>query len=130
MLACMDEEPRTTAELFEAWRDATRAAELADRLAALAAQAAEEADVNAVASEELALMAQATSEAAARAADRARDVSQRARARAQLNRDQHLPDAGKAVAQARAMETAARDRFQGQEAQVGDGSGRAEHGQP
>ena len=114
----MDEGPKTTAELLEAWRDATRAAELADRLAALAAQSADEADVNALASEEIALMAEATSEAAARAAARARDVSQRTRARAHLNRDQHLPDAGKAVAEARATEAAARDRFQGQGAQV------------
>ncbi len=117
----MEEKRPTTADLLEAWREATRAALLAERLAALAAEAANDADDSAVASEDLATLAETTADAAARAALRAREVSQRARARANLNRDHHLRNAGEAVMGAKETETEARDRYHDQEADARGG---------
>ena len=54
----MIEEPMTTGELLEQWREATRAAELADRLAKLAQASVERSDRDAVAAEEIAKIAQ------------------------------------------------------------------------
>jgi len=52
------DEPVTTADLLEAWREATRAADLAERLAKLAAETSERADLSADASEEVAKLAE------------------------------------------------------------------------
>ena len=62
----MDETP-TTAELLDAWRDATRASELAERLSAVASDAAELAERNAAASTEIARMAERAASSAERA---------------------------------------------------------------
>src|SRR5690606_15920188 len=61
-------------ELLNAWRDATRAAELAQRLATSAADALARADVQATESAEIARLAEQAADAAGRAADRARTV--------------------------------------------------------
>jgi hypothetical protein len=72
----------TTADLLAAWREATRAAELAERLAKMADEAAQEADESAIASEALAALAEQAADAAATAARTARATAERARARA------------------------------------------------
>lgn len=61
----------TPAELREAWRDATRAAELAERLTAVALEAVRQADIRALETAEVAELIGQTAEAAARAAQRA-----------------------------------------------------------
>ena len=70
----------TTAELLEKWREATRAAELAKRLAEAALETAERADKSAVASEDIAKMAERAAEAAADAAAIARRAADEATA--------------------------------------------------
>lgn len=67
----MREEPASTADLLRAWRDAIRAAELAERLAAEAAETAKHADLQADASAEIATLAERAAAAASRAAERA-----------------------------------------------------------
>lgn len=108
----MDDERPTTAELLEAWRDTTRAAELAERLARLASDAADQADQNATAYEEIAEMADAAREAAERAALNARRAASDARARATFARGVGLGDADQAVTDARTSESIARDRYE------------------
>jgi hypothetical protein len=78
-LAAMIEDPMTTADLLEAWRDATRAAELAERLAKLAAESAKRADITAETAEEIATLAEGAAQAAIGAADRARGAAVDAR---------------------------------------------------
>ena len=112
----MNEKPPTTADLLNAWRETTRAAELAERLATLAGEAAEQADQNALASEQIARMAERAATAAERAARGARDAANRAMELAQKNRAGRLPDAQRAVLDARAGEDAARERYHEAEA--------------
>jgi hypothetical protein len=107
----MHEEVPSPAELLDQWRDATRAAELADRLALLAAENVERADKGAVAAEEIARMAERAARAAERAAMSARKAATRAAAFAQEARAGRLADADKTVAQTRIEEAAARDRY-------------------
>lgn len=57
----------STSDLLEQWREATRAAELADRLVQLAQASAERSDNDALAAEEIAKMAEDTAEHAERA---------------------------------------------------------------
>lgn len=71
----MYEPPVTKAELLAAWRDAVRAAEMAERLASVAAEAASQADLRAAVSGEIAELAERTAELAQRAAERARAVA-------------------------------------------------------
>ena len=108
----MEEERLTTADLLLQWREATRAAELADRLAEVAARAADQSDANALASEQIAKMAERAATAAERAARSARKAATRAWALAQENRDQRLRDAAAAVDTARASEGEARMRYE------------------
>jgi hypothetical protein len=68
----------TTGELLEAWRDATRAAELAERLAQAALRAADRADRDSATAQEIATMADEAAEAAERAARVAREAARRA----------------------------------------------------
>lgn len=67
-----DEDP---ADLLNAWRDATRAAELAERLATIAAESLARADLRATESAEIARLADQAAESAATAAARARFVA-------------------------------------------------------
>ena len=92
----------TTSDLLEAWREATRAAELAERLATIALTAAEDAERNAMASEEIAEMAERAAEAAQHAAETARRAAARAREFATSARDSKLRDADHDVVEARA----------------------------
>jgi hypothetical protein len=101
----------STGDLLEAWRDAVRAAELAERLATAAAQAADDADLRAVASEDLAELAEQAAASAMRAADRARATATEASALAKRLRDDSLSDATGTVTRTRLVETEARDAY-------------------
>jgi hypothetical protein len=119
----MDEEVVSTADLLSAWRDATRAAELADRLARLASEAADTADRSAMASEDIAKMAERAARAADRAAVSARAAAKRAAEFAAETRASRLRDADEVVSRARADEAAARDAYHRSET-----TARARHG--
>lgn len=108
----MDDPIPTAAELLEQWREATRAAELAERLAELAMLSASQADRSAVVSEQIARMAEKAAVAAERAATSARKAATQAQQLADDNRDRRLPDAQSAVDAARLWEGQARDRYQ------------------
>lgn len=112
------DETVTTAELLTAWREATRAAELAERLSALAAETADRADTNAQASEEIADLAEQAAAAATRAAERARAAAGQAREAARAVREERLVEATASEAQARAVEFDARDRYHDAEAEA------------
>jgi hypothetical protein len=101
----------TTGELLEQWREATRAAELAERLAKLARASVEHSDTDAVAAQEIAKLAQRAAKHAERTARIAREASDRALAFATENRSVSLADADAAVVETREEETAARDRY-------------------
>jgi len=101
----------TTADLLEAWRDATRAAELAERLATVALKAAERADASALASEDIATLAESAAEAATQAADTARRAATKAREIASGLTDFDLADADEAVVTARETEARAANRY-------------------
>ncbi len=103
----MQDERPTTAELLEAWRETKRAAELAERLAALAADAATQADRNALAYESIAAMAEEESQAAERAASNAREAAAQARRHANESQEGRLRDADAAVVESRQQEAAA-----------------------
>jgi hypothetical protein len=119
----MDEDVVSTADLLTAWRDATRAAELADRLAQLASEAAETADRSAMASEDIAKMAERAAKAADRAAVSARAAAKRAADFAAATRTSRLRDADEVVSRAKAEEAAARDAYHRSET-----TARARHG--
>jgi hypothetical protein len=103
-------------ELLDAWRDASRAAELADRLSQAALAAAEVAETNAAAAEEIADLAESAAGAASHAAESARAAASKARGVAAESRAIDLSVAEKAVATAQAAEMAAKDRFHRAEA--------------
>ena len=108
----MDVETIDATELLEAWRDATRAAELAERLAAAALKSADGADRNAIATEEIASLAESAAEAAEHASRSARLAATRARDIATGLRDVDLREADEAAVSARALESSARDRYE------------------
>ena len=130
----MEEERLTTADLLMQWREATRAAELADRLAEVATRAADQSDASALASEQIAKMAEKAAVAAERAARSARKAATTAAALASENRETRLREADEAVVHARASETQARVRYEqshragGEGPRVQDGHGVEPHG--
>jgi phosphosulfolactate phosphohydrolase-like enzyme len=105
------EEPLTTADLLEQWREATRAAQLAERLAELAKASVERADRDAAAAEGIAEMAEQTATHAERAARVAREAANHAQSFAQQERGGRLAEGDVAVAATRADETDARERY-------------------
>jgi hypothetical protein len=107
----VEEEGLTTQDLLEKWRDATRAAELAERLASLAAESAARADQTSAGAEEIARMAERAARAAERAASSARKAADRAATFARENRLGMLADADETVVATRAEELRARDRY-------------------
>jgi hypothetical protein len=111
----VDDEVLTTHDLLEQWREATRAAELAERLAKLAAESAVRADQAAVGSDEIARMAERAAKAADRAALSARKAADQAATFARENRAGTLADADQSVVHARTEETAAGERYHGAE---------------
>jgi hypothetical protein len=98
----------TTAELLTAWREASRAAELAERLAKSALEAATRADANAVSSAEIAALAQQAADSATRAAAVATQAAEMAAELARTSRDTQVHDAEEASAGALAEEEAKR----------------------
>ncbi len=106
----MDDSP-TTAELLDAWRDATRASELAERLAAGANEAAELAERGATELAAIAQMAERAATSSERAARIAREAATRAHAFAEQSRQQRVHDADDAVTRARTEEVAVRDAY-------------------
>lgn len=116
----MDDEGIDTADLLAAWRDATRAAELTERLAGMASEAADTADRSAMASEEIARMAERAAKAADRAARSARDAATRAAALATESRERRLLEAEALVVTARGDESAARDAYHRHESEMRD----------
>jgi hypothetical protein len=101
----------SASDLLEQWREATRAAELAARLAQIAAESAEQAERGAVAADEIAELAGQAAQAAERAATVARQAAERARAFATDSRDTREVSAVKTAADALSQEAAARDRY-------------------
>ena len=83
----IDESP-TGAELLEAWRDAKRAADLADRLTAAAAEAVRKADARALESGQIAELIREAALVAARAAERASVAAAEAAELARVLREQ------------------------------------------
>ena len=108
----MEEERLTTADLLMQWREATRAAELAERLAEVATRAADQSDASALASEQIARMAEKAAVAAERASRSARNAATRAASLATENRSTRLREADEAVVSARASEAEARVRYE------------------
>ena len=119
----MEEERLTTADLLTQWREATRAAELAERLAELAARAADHSDANTQASEQIATMAEKAGIAAERASQSARKAATKAAALAAGKREIRLREAHAAVATARVSEIEARTRYERAEVAGGAGPG-------
>ena len=118
----MDETP-TPEELRDAWRDARRAAELAERLSAVALQAVRQADIRALETAEVAELVRQTAEAAARAAQRATAAAAEAAALAETLRAEG-EETIQAGAAARRVEADASAAFHGSEdADSGPGSG-------
>lgn len=107
----MEPEVVTTADLLERWREATRAAELAERLAQVAMDSAQRADRSAEASEDIARLAERAARSAERAARSARQAATRATAFAQESRAGRLAEADRALTDARAKEKEARGRY-------------------
>jgi hypothetical protein len=105
------DEPVTTAELLEKWREATRAAELAKRLAEAALETAERADKSAVASEDIAKMAERAAEAAGDAAAIARRAADEATTFAADIRGTRLRNANEVVDATAAKEDVAKDAY-------------------
>jgi hypothetical protein len=114
------DEPVTTAELLEKWREATRAAELAKRLAEAALETAERADQSAVASEDIARMAERAAAAAADAAACARRAADEATAYASDIRGSRLRTANEVVDATRANEGVAKEEYHEAEREARD----------
>lgn len=114
----MFDEPATTADLLTAWRDAIRAAELAERLAIAATDAAAQADVRASGSAEIATLADRAAEASTRAAERARTAATEATELAASLRGTGIPAAEANVTDMRRIETAAAAAYHDAEEQA------------
>ena len=110
-IPAVEDDRKGTADLLEAWREATRASQLAERLAALASEAAEQADDNSEVAEEIALLAEEAAAAAERAAARSRAAAERAAAIASKSREQRMREADETVIAAGAVEGEARVRY-------------------
>jgi hypothetical protein len=107
----VEDEVLSTQDLLEHWREASRAAELAERLAKLASDSAARSDATAAGAEEIARMAERAAKAADRAATSARKAANRAAAFARENRSGVLAEADQTVVDTKAEEAAARDRY-------------------
>ncbi len=107
----MYEEPLTTGELLEQWREATRAAELAERLARLARASVDRSDKDAVGAAQIARLAEDAAKHAERTAKIAREAADRAVSFAAENRTGSLAEAEEAVVATRQQESTARDAY-------------------
>ena len=114
----MFDEPVTTSDLLEVWREATRAAELAERLAQLASDKAQQTDLDATGAEEVAALAEQSAAAATAAAQRARATADHARGLAREAKGGDVRAADDDRASTLAAEGAGRDWYQSAEADV------------
>lgn len=121
----MEPEVITTADLLEKWREATRAADLAERLSVIAADAADVAERGALAADEIATLAESAAQSAERAASVARQAATRAQSFATETRSGRHTDAVKTATEARVLEAAARDRYHEAEAEHRERQGRS-----
>lgn len=100
----------STSELLDAWRDASRAAELAERLAEIARTAVEKGERDAASTEEIATLAEEVAASASRAATAAREAAKIAATEAWGLRE-GLEGADQSATDARTVEGTARDRY-------------------
>jgi hypothetical protein len=117
-IPAVEGDTRSTADLLEAWREATRASELAERLAVLASEAAEQADKNSAVAQEIALLAEQAATAAERAAARSRLAAEQAAEIAAKSREQRVREADETVTAAAALEGEARELYHKAERQA------------
>lgn len=108
--ADVDVDVMSTGELLDAWRDTSRAAELAERLAEVARSAVEKGERDAASTEEIATLAEEVAASASRAAAAARDAARIAASEASGLRGD-LEGADRTAADARIAEGTARDRY-------------------
>jgi hypothetical protein len=101
----------STGELLEQWREATRAAELAERLAKLAQQSVERSDKDSLAAQEIARIAERAAKLAERTAKIAREAAERSMAFAKENRSGYLAEAEATLVGTREEEASARARY-------------------
>lgn len=113
-LIVFDEIP-TTEDLLFAWRDASRAAELACRLAGVGDTAAATTEHDAAAASEVASLVESTAQAATEAAAIARGTGDRMKRAAEAARIRGKQDAAAVVAAAADAETSTRDGYHGAE---------------
>lgn len=107
----MHEGKVTAADLLEAWREASRAAALADRLSELAHTTADRANLNAASAEEVATLAEQVAKVATAAATRARAAATEARAIARKSNDGPLTGAVAEQTGTHAEEAEAREAY-------------------
>ena len=100
----------STGELLDAWRDASRAAELAERLAEVARNAVDKGERDAASTEEIATLAEEVAASASRAAAAAREAARIAASEA-LSLREGLEGADRSATDARTAEGSARDRY-------------------
>lgn len=108
--AQVDPDVMSTSELLDAWRDASRAAELAERLAEVARTALEKGERDAASTEEVATLAEEVAASASRAAAAAREAARIAATEASDLRD-GLGNADRSAIDFRTAEGTARDRY-------------------
>jgi hypothetical protein len=106
----VDLDVMSTGDLLDAWRDASRAADLAERLAEIARSAVEKGERDATSSAEIATMAEEVAASATRAAAAAREAARIAGEEATSLRA-GLEGADQSAADARIVEGTARDRY-------------------
>jgi methyl-accepting chemotaxis protein len=107
----VEDDVLTRADLLEQWRDAARAAQLAERLAKGAAESVERADEAAAGAEEIARIAEGVAKAAEEASQAARAAADRAAALAREAREVILPDADRSLVDTKSEEASARVRY-------------------
>jgi hypothetical protein len=107
----VDLDVMSTRDLLDAWRDASRAAELAERLAEVARSAVDKGERDAASSAEIATLAEDVAASATRAAAAAREVARIAADEATSLRA-GLEGADQSAGDARTVEGTARDRYQ------------------
>jgi hypothetical protein len=106
----VDHDVLSTGELLDAWRYASRAAELAERLAEIARNAVEKGERDAASTEEIATLAEEVAASASRAATAAREAARIAATEASSLRE-GLQGADLSAIDARTAEGTARDRY-------------------